>query len=557
MRERRIHPTLQQYRMSPILLSAPRAILAVAGWITCTANIPVILAFLKAPDGGSGLTQAVFVASGWIVGFSLLAAVLALLCTLLSRRATKFLLILFVLAAAPLGYFSLFYGMRFERTMFASLIQTHPAEAFELIGVRLILWLAIVGIIPAIALWRLQISAPNGWWRAGAAKMFTAAALLALIVAVVYPQYQRFASAGRSHAIGFEQMAPINFLIASISHFRQLRAGAQVVAPRGRDAHLTQILPKKRLVVLVLGETARAQNQSLNGYARETNPRMRAENVIYFPSTESCGTVTTVSVPCIFSGLGRAQYSDSKARAQENLLDMMKHAKARVIWFDNDGDCKGVCKSAEVEDFNNATHAKYCRNGESGECLDEIMLDGLEQKLANPERDTLLVLHIKGSHGPAYFKRYPPQFAVFQPVCQSNELSACSREELVNAYDNTILYTDHILGEVIALLRRMSTQYTTAMFYVSDHGESLGENGLYLHGAPYAIAPDAQTRVPMLAWLSPEYVSAHNWDRACLQTLPRANKTHDNIFSTLLAMMAIGTQEYDASLDLFRPCQRK
>jgi lipid A ethanolaminephosphotransferase len=284
---------------------------------------------------------------------------------------------------------------------------------------------------------------------------------------------------------------------------------------------------------------------------------MRTEKVIYFPSTASCGTVTTVSVPCIFSGLGRAHYSDSKARAQENLIDMMKHAKARVMWLDNDGDCKGVCKAAEVEDFNDATHPKYCRNGERGECIDEIMLDGLEQKLANPERDTFLVLHIKGSHGPAYFKRYPPQFGVFQPACQSNELSACSRDELVNAYDNTILYTDHILGEVIALLRRVSTQYTTSMFYVSDHGESLGENGLYLHGAPYAIAPDVQTRVPMLAWLSPEFIAAEKWEPTCLQALPRADKSHDYIFSTLLGMMGIATQEYDRKLDLFQSCHRQ
>lgn len=237
----------------------------------------------------------------------------------------------------------------------------------------------------------------------------------------------------------------------------------------------------------MIGETARAANHGLNGYERDTTPRMRAAGGYYFPDTESCGTATAISVPCIFSGLGRNEFTLLRGRQNETLIDVVARSKARVIWLDNDAGCKDVCGRAELTDMSGSNDPRWCP--EPAECHDEILLDGLEQRLRAQQRDTLAVLHLKGSHGPAYFKRYPKAFERFSPVCATSDLSACDQQALRNAYDNTILYTDHAIGETIRTPQALSDRYATALLYVSDHGESLGESGLYLHGMPYALAP--------------------------------------------------------------------
>jgi lipid A ethanolaminephosphotransferase len=212
-----------------------------------------------------------------------------------------------------------------------------------------------------------------------------------------------------------------------------------------------------------------------------------------------------------------------------------------------------VCGAAEFEDFTDAAHPTLCND--LGSCYDEIMLNGLEEKLRGGKGDVFLVLHLKGSHGPAYYKRYPKAFERFTPACQTSELQQCSKEELVNAYDNTIVYTDHILAETITLLERLSNQFATALLYASDHGESLGENGLYLHGLPYAIAPEVQTRVPMLAWLSPQFLALEGWSADCTQRIANKPSSHDAIFSSLLGLLDIDSTAYKPALDLFRVCE--
>jgi Predicted membrane-associated, metal-dependent hydrolase len=223
-----------------------------------------------------------------------------------------------------------------------------------------------------------------------------------------------------------------------------------------------------------------------------------------------------------------------------------------VVWLDNDAGCKDVCDRAEVTDMSGANDARWCP--EPAGCYDEILLDGLEQRIRTQPRDTLVVLHIKGSHGPAYYKRYPKNFERFTPVCASSDLSACDLEALRNGYDNSILYTDHIVGETIDILRRLGDRYAAALLYVSDHGESLGEGGLYLHGLPYAVAPDEQTRVPMFAWVSQEFLALERWDTACMARRTTRPASHDNVYSTVLGFMDVQTDEYNAKLDLFGAC---
>jgi len=188
--------------------------------------------------------------------------------------------------------------------------------------------------------------------------------------------------------------------------------------------------------------------------------------------------------------------------------------KARVIWLDNDSGCKGVCEKADYRDLTGSSNPRWC--AEQADCVDEILLDGLESIIRLETRDTLVVLHIKGSHGPAYYKRYPAAFEKFTPVCKTSDLPSCTQVELRNAYDNSILYTDHVVGEVVRLADKLQDRFASAVFYVSDHGESLGENGLYLHGMPYAVAPDEQTHVPLFAWISRSFLQLEHWDTACM-----------------------------------------
>jgi lipid A ethanolaminephosphotransferase len=221
----------------------------------------------------------------------------------------------------------------------------------------------------------------------------------------------------------------------------------------------------------------------------------------------------------------------------------------RTAWLDNQSGCKGTCDGLEVWKPTPAD----CKDGV---CLDEVLLAGARRLTEGRTDDTVLFLHMLGNHGPAYSRRYPEQVAAFQPACQNADLSQCSREEIANAYDNALRYTDHVLAEAIEWLKQMQVTHDTALVYVSDHGESLGENGLYLHGLPYAIAPDVQKKVPMLMWLSAGYAERFALDTACLRTRAAEPTTHDSVFHTLLGLLDLRTAAKAPDLDLAGECRR-
>jgi len=195
---------------------------------------------------------------------------------------------------------------------------------------------------------------------------------------------------------------------------------------------------------------------------------------------------------------------------------------------------------------------ELCR---SDECYDEILLHGLQNWLDARKGDVAVILHMRGSHGPAYFKRYPPAYQVYTPVCETNQLGGCGRDSIVNAYDNSIRYTDHVLGETIELLKRNSARFDTAMLYMSDHGESLGEKGLYLHGLPYAFAPSEQTHIPMVLWLSDRLRADDRISSPCVAGLRDEPLSHDNLYYTVLGLLHVQTKMYEPARDLLTPCR--
>jgi lipid A ethanolaminephosphotransferase len=353
-------------------------------------------------------------------------------------------------------------------------------------------------------------------------------------------------------------VTPANLLDSTYGYVAEALKSPLTITPVGEDAtrgdHLKAV-QRPVVTVLVVGETARADHFSLNGYERETNPELAAWHVVYFEDVSSCGTATAVSLPCMFSDLTRSDYSKSGAKSRDGLLKVVSRAGFQTEWLDNNAGCKGVCDNVDTWISEGMDTEGMCIDGE---CYDDILLDKLDESLARatrgPHQDRLIVLHQNGSHGPAYYRRYPEAFRRFTPDCRSDEFSDCSREEIVNSYDNTIYYTDHFLARIIDKLDDYSDRMDTALLYVSDHGESLGEYGLYLHGTPYMLAPSSQTHVPMLFWMSTNYRQDFGVDPQCLESRRATRLSHDYLFHSVLGMLDIATAARDSQLDLFDGC---
>ncbi|WP_147197334.1 phosphoethanolamine transferase EptA [Pantoea sp. CCBC3-3-1] len=469
----------------------------------------------------------------------------------------KPLLMVLVIASAAANYFIYSFGTVIDTNMIQNVFETDMQEAAALFSLRYVIWLMAAGIIPALAILLVKIKTRHPWWMNIAFRAITALVSILVILLVAALFYKDYASLVRNNKGLVKMVTPANVL-SGIGHYADNRwfAGNQTLVKIGEDAQKGPLISaekKKTLVVFVLGETARAENFSLGGYARETNPKLKQEGVIYYRNATSCGTETAISVPCMFSNMPREHYDANLAHHQEGVLDVMAHAGINVLWRENDGGCKGTCNRVPHTDMTKWQLNALCQD-ES--CLDDVLLYRLNHYIDSIKDDTVIVLHQMGSHGPAYFRRYPATMRQFTPTCDSNQIQDCDHQALVNTYDNSILYTDSMLSETIGLLKSYSEKYNVALIYLSDHGESLGEHGMYLHGAPYVFAPSQQTHIPLLLWLSPDYLRTYGIKEQCLQQEALSSDvSQDNVFHTLLGMMNVQTTVYQPSLDMIRSCQ--
>lgn len=494
----------------------------------------------------------------FIASFGVLLVVIfnLLLQALPARRLLKPVLVLLLLVAAGVSHFASAYGTIIDRHMVASLLQTDAREARDLLGLPMLARLLLLGLLPSILVWRLPL-ARRSWRRATAVRGGVVASSVTLLALLLWPSYQDYAFFLREHRELGQMVNPATALIAAVkfSMDEPLAAGpVQRVAGNVTRLASTQRDERPTVVVLVLGETARAASFSLNGYAQPTNPELSRLPVVSFENVSSCGTSTAESLPCMFSHLGRAEYSERTARTAENLLDILQRAGLEVAWIDNNAGCKGVCERVPTERTSHGTDPALCPDGE---CRDEVMLEPLQRIVRDAQTDTVVVLHMNGSHGPAYFKRYPDDFRKFTPTCETSEIRSCSTEAIRNTYDNTIVYTDHFLARVVATLEAASERLDTAMLYVSDHGESLGEASTWLHGLPYHIAPDVQKHVPMILWASGGYSVRQGLDLDCLQAASEAPLSHDHLFHSMLGLLDVRTDIYAAGLDFATQCRGK
>ncbi|MBN9034190.1 MAG: phosphoethanolamine transferase [Rhizobiales bacterium 63-7] len=471
------------------------------------------------------------------------------------KYVAKPFFVLLIVAAAIGSWFTDTFGVIIDSDMVRNAFQTTPAEAQHLITPGFIVHMFVFAMLPvALLLWVRVDHRPI--FQTVARNTAVVLACLVVFAGSGFAFSKPYVTAIRQHKDIVKSLNPVTPLAGTIKFLMQATEDANVVVqPLGMDAKIVRTSAgtgKPRVTIIVAGETARAANFSLGGYGRMTNPELAQQDIVYFPNTTSCGTATATSIPCMFSMFTRSEYSHRKGLENENLVDVLAHAGVNVEWWENNTGSKGVADRIPHTDFVKIDDPQFCTNGE---CRDDIFFDRLDAWLDGVKKDSVLVLHTMGSHGPTYHLRYPEAFRRFTPDCQTAELGDCTDAEIVNAYDNSILFTDHVLSTVIDKLKARSSKFETGMIYMSDHGESLGEHGLYLHGTPYILAPEFQTHIPFIVWMDAAFANSMKMDRACLNQKAAQDYSHDNMFHSVLDMMNIQTNVYNPALDVFAACK--
>ncbi len=485
-----------------------------------------------------------YIISVAIVFTATLIILLAMVCF---KYTTKPVLISLVLVTSLAAYFMDSYNTIIDVNMVQNILNTDFHESLDLLSFKLVLYFCFFGILPSIYIYKVHIIY-HPFWKEAISRIKLIAVMLLIMVILVALFSGFYSSFIREHKTLRYYSNPGYYLVSTTRYISSLFKSAHMdFVEIGSDAKKIKSAGHRKLVIFVVGETARADRFSLNGYSRITNPELQREKVVSFTNFWSCGTTTSVSVPCMFSNIGENKYNKEVVQHTENVLDILQRVGDHVLWLDNNSSSKGVADRVPYQSYKSPDINPVC----DVECRDVGMLAKLQNYINKQKKnDIFIVLHQMGNHGPSYYKRYPQAFKKFKPACKTNQLEKCSSEEINNAYDNAILYTDFFLEKVIELLKQNS-QFDTAMLYVSDHGESLGENRLYLHGLPNFIAPDVQRHVAAVFW-----TGNNNWIHIDQLSQQKNEKlSHDNIFSTILGLMEIQTAVYNKNADFLKPAK--
>jgi lipid A ethanolaminephosphotransferase len=508
-------------------------------FIAVTAVLNVLLyhlplfSFAAANLDRSSVTADLTLVTLLVVLLSQTVVVLALL-ALISIRLLKPFCMLIALGNAVAAYFVVTYHVVLDETMMGNVLNTNFTESSEYLHPILVVYVLALGVLPCLVLARLHI-------RRTARLRLAALALACLLITVCWCLL-----ASRSWPWFDENSKKVGGMIMPSCYVINT---ARYLAPRLLASDVTVLLPPatfsaeeaKTVVILVIGEAARAKNFQLYGYNRPTNPLLSMQSVVALRNATSCATYTTAAVRCMLSNFDSTlpfakRYEPLPSYLQRNGIDVIWRTRnwgeppIKVQTYQRAGDLSAGCAGARC-------------------AYDEVLLSGLAQRIrASANQRVFVVLHQSGSHGPAYYEKYPPEFEYFKPVCRSVELGKCSHDELVNAYDNTILYEDYFLARLIGELERL--QDTAALLiYVSDHGESLGEYGMYLHGIPYSIAPDVQKDIPFIVWMSDEFIRQKAVQRARLES--QRNHSQRDIFHTVMGAFSMHSDAYAGEYDIF------
>lgn len=441
----------------------------------------------------------------------------------LSRLVGKILLVLFFIINAVAVYFINTYSVIIDESMIGNVLNTNYSESSSFFSIKLVLYVVFLGILPSIFIIKAKIITVT-------VKKF----LVSISLTLLFLLTLAFANASNwlwidknSKTLGGLAMPwsyAVNIPLFYIHQFKKNEK--EILLP---DATIKD--NQKSVVILVIGESARSENFSLYGYPKNTNPLLsKIPNVSHFNAT-SDATYTTAGVKSIVE-------HENTDELYEILPNYLYRNNVDVIWRTTNWGEPPV----HIKNYQNREALMPNCKGDGCD-YDGILLSGLkEQILASKKNKILIVLHTSTSHGPTYSKKYPAQFEIFKPVCNSVELGNCSHTELVNAYDNTIVYTDYLLANVIEDLKQLQ-EYKSAMIFVSDHGESLGENNLYMHGLPRSIAPKQQYEIPFIVWTS---------DNSARQMKPNKILTQNYVFHSVLNFLNIQSPVYKEQMNIFK-----
>jgi len=537
--------TLRNFRID---ISMTKFLLLYSLYFGFVLNTPITSRLIEiTADTSSWLfvyTAPVLLSCAFIIIFSLFA---------IPYFAKPFFIFVLVSSAAAC-YATSKYGVLFDYSMIENVIETNSSEMSSYVNLSSSSYLLFVGIIPAILIAFIRFNTQEPLLKRAFKRLMLVISAILILLLIAACFYKSYASVGRNNSYLNKMIVPAH-IFNSVKYLKkEVFTEKLAYKAQGTDAVLpAAVNGKPTLMVLIVGETARSMNIGYNGYTRNTNPYTQNMGIISFQDVSSCGTATAHSLPCMFSNLNRNNYDKNRANSQDNVLDVLTHAGIDTLWKDNDGGDKSVAKNIKKITIDASQYADVC-NGST--CYDEAMLKSFDDEIANMKENKLIAMHMIGSHGPTYWLRYPQQKELFTPSCNQSDIENCSDEKIVNVYDNTIAYTDYVIAETIKKLQRYSADYNVALMYISDHGESLGEKGLYLHGTPYSFAPEEQTQVPFFMWLPQQYADAKGINKRCLMEKAKTETfSHDNLFHTLLGFYGVESNVINPRLDITASCR--
>ena len=524
------------------VMTTNKLLLVITAYFTLVFNYPFLSEFMGAIIELEQFNVLFLLSVPFLLG-SLLLIVFSVLAV---PMIFKPVFITITLTSALVFYAALHYGTVFDYGMIQNSVETDQAEAFSYLNIQSVIHFCVLGLLPALFIAKTKI-VTQGYSQAVFARLKLFAGAFIILLTIVFFFYQDYAAVGRNNSHVKKFINPTQYLYSGAKYIKYNYLESEIPFKTLDIAPIDTSPTENEVMVFVLGETARAQNFSSNGYLKNTNQYTSKYEITSFENMFSCGTATAVSVPCMFSSMTRDNFDRRHADKQQNVLDLIQLAGFDVQWINNNG-CKNVCDRIPTINIDLSQNNPLC---DGNYCQDETLLLPLEQKLASlSSNKTIIVLHMMGSHGPTYFKRYPNEHRKFTPDCARSDIQNCSSEQLINTYDNTIAYTDFVLSKVIEQLEKLPKKYKTSMLYVSDHGESLGESGVYLHGLPYSFSPQQQRHIPMLLWSN-----NNQHQTSCVKQQAKNQKfSHDNLFHSLLGWLSISSTAYQSQLDIFAPC---
>ncbi len=437
-------------------------------------------------------------------------------------------LILFITGALA-SYYLFFFSIAPTPGIMPALFGTNQAEMYELVSVRIIVWVIFSIAVCLYSIRHFNIQTTKMFFT----RLLSAICLLIIVNNIIAPKFSFL-----------KTYFPIQYLHNSYVFFV---GHSEEYAKEDISTKFTFVdsSDKDVIGVLVIGEAARYGNFAINGYERDTTPNLsKVENLALFKAI-SCAGNTYEAVPCMLSRYGEQDMN--LVDTETSVLSVLTRLGFDTVWMGTQ------------------SITKYYRNKPGGSFYDEVdfhmipggslvfmpnshdgqMLPYLEQNIKS-DKKTFLVLHTTGSHW-NYGARYPKEFAKFKPDLDGrvkHDASSCNREELINSYDNSILYTDFFLSSVIEKLKDKKA----FLIYSADHGESLGECGRLTHGCDGYV--QEQREVPLMVWMSDSYKDSHPDKWSAVESAKENNISHDYIFHSILNCLGIESEAIDESLSL-------